>query len=213
VRALFLLAVLPLAADTVLLRSGQTLQASRVERFGTQMRLIVGEGTIEIDAAHVLSVEPSPEPAPPAAVPAPLPTPAAQPAPNSPEHLLRDAARRHGLPADFVLSVARAESGFQPAAISPKGAIGLMQLMPATARQLNADPHDPRQNVEAGVKLLKQLLLQYDQDGALALAAYNAGPGAVARHKGVPPYRETTQYVDRILRWYLKSAAQPASKP
>ena len=104
-------------------------------------------------------------------------------------------------------SVAKAESGYQPNAVSPKGAIGLMQLMPGTAAELNVDPHDPAQNAEAGAKYLRDLLLKYEHDPhqvSKAVAAYNAGPGAVDKYKGVPPYRETVDYVNRVLREYEK---------
>jgi soluble lytic murein transglycosylase-like protein len=100
----------------------------------------------------------------------------------------------------------KAESGFQPDAISPKGAIGLMQLMPGTARQLGADPKDPHQNADAGAEYLRELLAKYEADPdqvLLALAAYNAGPGAVERYHGVPPYRETREYILRVLKnWH-----------
>jgi soluble lytic murein transglycosylase-like protein len=91
-----------------------------------------------------------------------------------------------------------AESGFQPWAVSPKGAIGLMQLMPDTAQALGADPRDPAQNVDAGARYLRDLLEKYNYGLRHALAAYNAGPGAVDKYNGVPPYRETINYVGRI---------------
>jgi soluble lytic murein transglycosylase-like protein len=109
------------------------------------------------------------------------------------------------VPSAFVHSVAKAESAYRTGAISHKGAIGLMQLMPATAQALKADPYDPKQNAEAGVRYLKELLIKYDHSARLALAAYNAGPGAVDRYSGVPPYGETRRYVDRVIRDYLKS--------
>src|SRR6185295_14303946 len=113
-----------------------------------------------------------------------------------------------GLPAKFVHSVVAAESGYKADAVSPKGAIGLMQLMPATAQTFGADPHDQAQNVAAGTAYLRELLIKYNGDPRLALAAYNAGPGAVDRYNGVPPYRETQTYVDRVLRKYKAANGQ-----
>ena len=110
----------------------------------------------------------------------------------------RAAARRHGIPEDLFLRLVRQESGWNPNARSHKGALGLAQLMPATARALGVDPRDPLQNLEGGARYLAA---QYRKFGSwrLALAAYNAGPGAVERHGGVPPYRETRGYVRAIL--------------
>jgi soluble lytic murein transglycosylase-like protein len=116
------------------------------------------------------------------------------------EGLIDEHARRHDVRPDLVRAVIQVESAFNPAAVSPKGAMGLMQLMPATARSLGVgNPFDPQQNVRAGVAYLRQLLDRYDNDETLALAAYNAGPGAVDRYnQTVPPYRETRDYVARI---------------
>jgi soluble lytic murein transglycosylase-like protein len=102
-----------------------------------------------------------------------------------------------------VRAVIKVESNFNPNAVSRKGAMGLMQLMPQTARLLNvSNPFDPEQNVDAGVRQLKQLMENYGGDVKLTLAAYNAGPGAVARSAGVPHYAETRQYVKRITQLY-----------
>ncbi|NDV97985.1 lytic transglycosylase domain-containing protein [Yangia sp. PrR002] len=111
--------------------------------------------------------------------------------------LARQAARRNGIPEDLFLRLVQQESGFNPKALSHKGAIGLAQLMPFTARKLGVDPHDPAQNLEGGARYLQE---QFRKFGSwrLALAAYNAGPGAVEKHKGVPPYRETMNYVKVI---------------
>jgi soluble lytic murein transglycosylase-like protein len=113
----------------------------------------------------------------------------------------------NGLRPEFVRSVAAVESAFREKAVSPKGAIGLMQLMPGTARDLGVNPHDAAENAHGGAKYLKELLLRYKNAAdpvRLALAAYNAGPGAVDRYGTIPPYRETQQYVERVLRRYLK---------
>ena len=115
------------------------------------------------------------------------------------EPLVRAAATRHQLNPELIKAVIRQESGFRPCVVSEKGAMGLMQLMPATARQYAvADPYDPASNIEAGIKHLKSLLERFTEE--LALAAYNAGEAAVQRFRGVPPYPETRSYVDRILR-------------
>jgi soluble lytic murein transglycosylase-like protein len=108
--------------------------------------------------------------------------------------MARSAARRHGVPEDLFLRLVQQESNWQPAARSHKGAIGLAQLMPGTARLLRVDPHDPRQNLEGGARYLRMMFDRY-RDWRLALAAYNAGPGAVDQHGGIPPYRETRNYV------------------
>lgn len=112
-------------------------------------------------------------------------------------NVAREVARRHGVPEDLFLRLVQQESGWNPSARSHKGAIGLAQLMPFTARKLGVDPHDPHQNLEGGARYLK---MQYRTFGSwrLALAAYNAGPGAVKKYGGVPPYRETKNYVRKI---------------
>ncbi|SNS43706.1 lytic transglycosylase domain-containing protein [Antarctobacter heliothermus] len=111
--------------------------------------------------------------------------------------MARTAARKHGVPEDLFLRLVMQESRFNPKAKSHKGAIGLAQLMPGTAALLGVNPNDPQQNLEGGARYLKQ---QYAKFGTwrLALAAYNAGPGAVIKHGGVPPYRETKNYVKKI---------------
>jgi soluble lytic murein transglycosylase-like protein len=113
------------------------------------------------------------------------------------------AAARHNVDPNLVRAVVKVESNFNPNAVSRKGAMGLMQLMPQTARQLNvANPFDPQQNVDAGVRHLKQLMESYGGDVKLTLAAYNAGQGAVARSAGVPHFAETRNYVKRITQLY-----------
>ena len=110
----------------------------------------------------------------------------------------RKAARRHGVPEDLFLRLIEQESRWNPRAVSHKGAIGLAQLMPETAHLLGVDPRDPVQNLEGGARYLAQQFRSF-RDWRLALAAYNAGPGAVTKHGGVPPYRETQGYVRAIL--------------
>ncbi|MBZ5609748.1 MAG: transglycosylase SLT domain-containing protein [Acidobacteriia bacterium] len=114
--------------------------------------------------------------------------------------LIEDAAKKEGVKADLIRSVIRQESASRPCAVSSKGAQGLMQLMPATVEQFGVrDPFDPRQNVGAGTRLLKQLLEKYGGDIALALSAYNAGSGRVDREGGIPAIPETINYVNGVL--------------
>ncbi len=111
--------------------------------------------------------------------------------------MARAAARQNGIPEDLFLRLVQQESGWNPSAVSHKGALGLAQLMPDTARHLRVDPSDPRQNLDGGARYLRRQFEKF-RTWPLALAAYNAGPGAVTRHGGVPPYRETMNYVKAI---------------
>ncbi len=124
--------------------------------------------------------------------------------------LIEDSAKAQDLKPELIRAVIRRESASYPCAVSEKGALGLMQLMPDVAQQLGADPLDPRQNVQAGSRYLKQLLTRYKGDMRLALAAYNAGPQAVDAQNKVPDIAETTSYVESIM----KDLKEPAiSKP
>jgi soluble lytic murein transglycosylase-like protein len=189
------------AGEFAVLSTGFHLYADRHEIDGSTVRLYSRDGITEFSASMVVAFEPAPEAAPVTAPPSVDPKP-------SPDvnQLIAEAAKRNGLDAPdalrFLHSVAKVESGYRVDAVSPKGAVGLMQLMPATARTLGADPHDPEQNADAGARYLRELLLKYRGNTRLALAAYNAGPGAVERHNGVPPYRETVQYIEKVLRQF-----------
>ena len=122
--------------------------------------------------------------------------------------LVNAAAAQHGVDAEFIACVIEAESGFNPAAVSRAGARGLMQLMPSTAMQYRVDnPFDPGSNILGGTRHLKALLRKYRGNMRLALAAYNAGVEAVTKYNGIPPFRETREYVAKILQRYNKSAA------
>jgi soluble lytic murein transglycosylase-like protein len=200
------------AGEYVVFASGSRMRVDRHETGETGVRLFVGGAWSEVDPSQVLRYEAeecapaAPAPAPAAEAPAAPP----QPVPATPAGLADAAADRYGLPPQLVRSVMAAESAFQPQAVSPKGAIGLMQLMPSTAQKLGADPYDPAQNVDAGARYLRDLLKRYDNQLWHALAAYNAGPEAVDKYNGVPPYPETINYINRIDR-DLRKNPEPAS--
>jgi len=136
--------------------------------------------------------------------------PATQPSPLAVDQAINAAAERHGVDPSLVRAVIKVESNFNPHAVSRKGAMGLMQLMPYTAKSLNVgNAFDPNQNVDAGVRHLKKLLESYNGNLELSLAAYNAGSGAVNKSRGIPKYRETRDYVKRITDIYWSSAFKP----
>ena len=205
------LAPLGLAGEYVVLDNGFRLHADRHEVDGDIVKVYSGTGVVEMPRRSVVEYEiEETNPVPPAPVTQALPTKQVAPAtdPKTPAELADQAARKYRLPDAFVRSVMKAESAFHPDAVSPKGAIGLMQLMPDTARQLGVDPRDPNQNTDGGAQYLRALLAKYENDPnqvLLALAAYNAGPQAVERYHGVPPYPETRAYILRILKDWEKS--------
>ncbi len=210
--ALFLL-----AAEEIVLHTGFRIEADRHEVVGENLRLHTSNGTVEIPRSSVAGIEVleqvqkpvAPVGVPPVATPAPAPV--APVAPKSARDHLRDAADLNGLPPEILLSIAKVESAFQTNARSPKGAIGVMQLMPETARALNVNPHDTRENIEGGARLMRDLLVKYEQypdQVYRALSAYNAGPGAVAKYNGIPPYAETRAYVEKVLNEYHRLKTQ-----
>ncbi|MEO7143332.1 MAG: lytic transglycosylase domain-containing protein [Bryobacteraceae bacterium] len=193
-----------IAGEYAVLSNGFRLHVDSHRTAGGLVQLQINQGAMELPADQVVRFEEedyvaAPPPAPAAASPQPAP------APSDPKQMVAQAAQRAGLPAAFVQSVAAVESGYHANAVSPKGAIGIMQLMPGTAADHAADPNDPRQNVDAGAMHLRELLLKYHGDMVKALAAYNAGPGAVDRYNGLPPYPETQAYVQRVLSLYEKA--------
>lgn len=200
------------AGEYAVLDNGFRIHADSHSVEGNFVQLATAQGVIQVPAATVRGYEVEEYTAPPPAAPMPPAAPAAPPVELklSPHQLVTRAAQRAGLPPAIVHSIARAESAYRPNALSPKGAIGLMQLMPGTAAELNADPRDPAQNADAGARYLRQLLEKYDGVVSKAVAAYNAGPGAVDKYNGVPPYKETIEYVQRVLRQYDKEQKNTA---
>ena len=212
--------IFALGADFAVLRNGFSIRHERREQIGEITRLYTGDphGYVDIPTQSIASFEreesndtPAPQvqtvsnaalPGQPPQVVAKAPLPVVSPAAKVDiTQLILEASGRHQLDPDFVSSVIKAESNFQPRAVSPKGAQGLMQLMPGTAALLGVrDPFDPKSNVEAGTAYLSQLLELYQNDPIKALAAYNAGAHRVQQYHGVPPYRETRTYVARIVR-------------
>jgi hypothetical protein len=194
--------LVPLAtgAELANLRNGFSIRAERHEMLGDMTRLYTGpapsSGYVDVPTAQIDNFEPAPPELQPTATQAPSGS-------FDLKSLVNSASERSQVDADFIASVIRAESGNNPKAVSRKGARGLMQLMPGTANQLGVtNSFDPAQNVEAGVRYLRELLLLYHNDMVKALAAYNAGPQRVDQYKGVPPYRETHAYVARVITDY-----------
>ena len=210
---LALAAPAPADAELVVLSGGSVLKVKAYEVEGERALLTMPSGgrmTMALARIeHVVDDEvvPAPEPPPEPVVEAveagvPLQFDESQPMPEGPYgEIIYEAARRHQVNPRVIEAVIRQESAGNPRAVSHKGARGLMQLMPGTARRfgLTSDKlHDPQQNIEAGVKYLKWLSERFPGDLARVLAAYNAGEGAVERYGGIPPYRETRNYVKRI---------------
>jgi soluble lytic murein transglycosylase-like protein len=143
-------------------------------------------------------------PAAPASEPPLAPSPPDPKKPVDTDAMIRKAAKKHRVPVAFVKSIVAAESNFDSKAVSPKGAIGLMQLMPKTALEYGADPSIPEQNIDAGTRYLRVLMDRYSRHHnslTRVIAAYNAGPGNVDRYRGVPPFRETRGYVVKVLSY------------
>jgi soluble lytic murein transglycosylase-like protein len=198
------------------LRNGFSIRHVRTELHDRNTRLYLDSSSfVDVPTADIVSFEDAPAPAPVPVPPAAQISPVAQPV--SLDSIITSAGEKHHLDPAFIRSVIKAESAFKVRAVSAKGARGLMQLMPATAKQLGvADSFDANQNVVAGTAYLRSLLEQYHDDVPKALAAYNAGPLRVTHYKGVPPFRETHAYVARVIRDYnrakqaeMRSASNP----
>ena len=191
------------AAEMANLRNGFSIRHERHETQGETTRLYLTSETsgsyLDIATAQIESFE--------AAPPEPGTANQASSTRDLPS-IIGDASARSRIDADFIASVIHAESGDDPRAVSPKGARGLMQLMPQTASTLGVkNSFDPAENVDGGVRYLRELLLLYNGDAAKALAAYNAGPQRVQQYGGVPPYRETHAYVARVISDYNRKKA------
>jgi len=211
--SLALTAVVPcFATETVYLKTGFSLEADSHTVRDQTLVFQIGTGTLEYPAGDVLRIEQirgSVAARPLNTVPVEV---------ESPEEILNGAAYLEGLDEDFVRSVAKVESGLRQSAVSPKGAVGLMQLMPSTAATLGVRADRAPENARGGTQYLRSLLLRYHGNSVLALAAYNAGPEAVRKFGGVPPYAETRRYVVLVLQEYkrqlrskLKTAAVQTS--
>jgi hypothetical protein len=205
---LLLLACAPAAhADYAVLRSGQRLDITGWQKVGDQVvRLDLSGGSVTLPASELISVEPE-------ELFTSVPKQDEGPFANE----IHAAAATYGLDAKLISSVIAVESNFNPRAVSRKGAYGLMQLMPGTASRLSVrNIFDPRENINAGTRYLKELLARYNQNLTLALAAYNAGPQRVTQYGGVPPYRETQHYIRNVAtalqtKQNIVAAATPVS--
>jgi len=154
---------------------------------------------------------PAPPPAPESLTAVNIAPPAPQLSKEETLQLIAHSAAKHKVPSAFVASIVAAESNFDCSAVSPKGAVGLMQLMPETAQQFGADPSIPAQNIDAGTRYLRVLMDRYQKTRnsiTHVIAAYNAGPGNVDRYRGVPPFRETRTYVKRVMG-FMKEFSRP----
>jgi soluble lytic murein transglycosylase-like protein len=207
---LILSALAPAAnAEYAVLRSGQRLHITGYENRGATVLLRLKGGKIEVPASELVAIEPEDVfTAPPPAATATLPVPFAD--------LIRAASQKYAVDQELIASVILVESNFNPRAVSPRNARGLMQLLPETAQRFAVvNVFDPAQNIDAGTRYLKELLELYKQDLRLTLAAYNAGPDRVEQFRGVPPFAETVSYVHRVTQTYSahKTRATPPNPP
>jgi len=202
------------AAELAHLRNGFTIRHMSREVDGNNVRLFLDEAKssyVDVASAEITGYEIDESALPAVSTPA---TPTQAASVTSIDVHVKNYSAQQQIDPEFVTSVIRQESRFNPKAVSPKGARGLMQLMPGTAQTLGVkDAFDPATNIDGGTRYLRQLFEQYHGDAVKALAAYNAGPRRVDQYKGVPPYRETRQYVANIIRDYnRRKAAQQLAK-
>jgi hypothetical protein len=187
-------------ADYIVLQSGQRIHVTGYERTGNTLRLTMTGGTLEIPADAVMRIDPEDTFLPVKVKLLDVPY----------ANFIADSARAHGVAPELVASVIAVESNFNPNAVSWRFARGLMQLMPETAARFGVTKvFDPQQNIEAGTRFLKELLLRYHGDLALTLAAYNAGTDRVEQYRSVPPYPETREYVRRVTEKLRNSYGVP----
>ena len=193
---LALSSVAAFSAELAVLRNGYVMRLDHRETRGEVTRLYMDGGTqnyVDVQHDQILRFEQ------PAEIPV---TPVVDPVrTTSLQDIVTEASNRYGIDPDLVFSLIRAESAFNLNAVSPKGAQGLMQLMPQTATRLGVEnPMDAADNVDGGTRYLRELLTRYNQDLIKALAAYNAGPARIQQFHGVPPYAETIAYITRVVR-------------
>lgn len=198
VAALFFAALAPSArAEYAVLQSGERIHITGYEQIGDDVRLTVEGGTLEIPAQTLLRIDPEDTFLPVKVKLLDIPY----------ANFVAASARAHGVAPELVASVIAVESNFNPNAVSWRSARGLMQLMPETAARFGVtNVFDPAQNIDAGTRYLKELLLRFNGDLALALAAYNAGPERVKQFRAAPPYRETQDYIRRVTEKYRRAA-------
>jgi soluble lytic murein transglycosylase-like protein len=203
-----LLATPDARADYAVLRNGQRLHVTSYERLGDAVRLDLPGGSVTVPASDLAAIEP--EEVFPPNPPSP-PTMAKLDVPYADE--ISAAAKAFALDPKLIASVIAVESNFNWKAVSPKLSFGLMQLQPKTAAELAVgNVFDPQQNISGGARYLRQLLDHYGQDLVLALAAYNVGPDRVQQYRGVPPFRETHDYIQRVTDKLRESAnSRPAT--
>lgn len=205
--------------EIAVLDNGFSIRHERREVIGDITRLYLSasehSGYIDVPTARIGSIEADDAPAtPPPDASSAAPATQTQPVATV-DDFIKAASEKHRIDRALIESVIHAESRFNPNAVSPKGAQGLMQLMPDTAASLGVNnPFDPRSNIEGGTQYLQQLLIQYNNDLAKALAAYNAGPHRVEQYNGIPPYRETQSYVSNIINDFnRKKIAEGVAPP
>jgi soluble lytic murein transglycosylase-like protein len=191
-------------AEYVVLKNGQRLTVTSYQLNGDKYQLQMAGGAVEIPAGEVVAIEPE-------EIFTPI---AAKPVVKPPYRELVEAAAAHyKVDADLIASVIAAESNFDPKAVSRKKARGLMQLMPETAARLGVrNIEDPKENIDAGTRYLRELLQKYNNNLVLALAAYNAGPERIERYGRVPPFAETISYVRRVKRGYENNKSDTLKK-